>query len=177
MRRDRTPTGAEVALATGELMVRGRREVAAWPGVAANELPALVALVRNAVSELWPRVPPEAARDVMHAAAEMACEGGVRELPAEVAEVYAAGDLIAAADLLDLMAGWLGAGRPEPSPGGFTAPLALASSVAFDRAEDAETLTSLSVLLVLAHVAARDAAERREERAEQVAESGPLDEV
>jgi hypothetical protein len=174
MDRDRPPTGADVALATGELMVRGRRAVAAWPDVAPNTLPALVAEVRAAVSELWPRVPPEAARDVMLAAAEMACQAGVTEVPAEVAEVYA-GELDGADGTLSMMRDWLAAGRPEPTNGPFTPPLAFASSVAFDRDEDAETLTSLSVLLVLAHVAARAAAERREEAAEQA--SVPLDDV
>jgi hypothetical protein len=175
MDRDHPPSGADVALATGELMARGRRAVAAWPDVRPNELPALVNEVRITVSELWPRVPPEAARDVLVAAAELACRAGVTEVPAELGEVYA-GELDGAEGMLALTREWLAetyaSDRREATP----PPVAFASSVAFDRDEDAETLTSLAVLLVLAHVAARDAAEARELAEHQAAEPGPLDE-
>jgi hypothetical protein len=160
MDRDNLPTGAAVALATGELMVIARHTVAGLPPT--TEPAAVVAALRAAVGQLWPKVMPEAARDVMVAAAELACECGVTELPADVISRYSGGPLNGADGMIELTGEWLAAGKPEPEPGRFTPPFALASSVAFDRDEDEETLTSLAALLAIAHMAARDRAENEE---------------
>jgi hypothetical protein len=172
MNRDDVPTGAAVALATGELMVTARRTVAMLaPGTGPADA---VAAVRAAVGQLWPKVSPEAARDVMTAAAELACECGVTELPADVADRYV-GQLNGAEGMLDFTGEWLAAGKPEPEPGRFTPSVAFASSVAFDRDEDDETLTSVAALLALAHMALRDRAEDAELGAHQAHEPEPGD--
>lgn len=151
MNRDDLPSGLDVALAFGELMVLGRRTVAALPP---DTVPAAaVAAVRDAVGQLWPKVTPEAARDVLVSAAKLACEHGVTELPAAVVDQYGARQLDGADGMLELTGEWIAAGRPAPSNGPFTPPIALASSVAFDRDEDAETLTSVAALLALSHLA------------------------
>jgi len=152
-----------VALATGELMVAARRTVAALPADAAPA--AVVAEIRSALGQLWPGVPPEAVRDVLISAAELAAELGVTQMPddlsVELAERYP-GQLDGADGMLELTAGWITAGKPT-GPGGFTPPVAFASSVAFDRAEDEETLTSLAALLAVSHLALaeRETAERK----------------
>lgn len=156
------PTGAAIALATGELMVAARRTVTALPADAAPV--AVVAEIRSALGQFWPRVPPEAVRDVLISAAELAAELGVTQMPddlsVELAERYP-GQLDGADGMLELTAEWITAGKPT-GPGGFTPPAAFASSVAFDRAEDEETLTSLAALLAVSHLALaeREAAER-----------------
>lgn len=178
MNRDDMPTGAAVALATGELMVTGRRAVAAYlAGLTADVLAepaAAVAAVRADVEPLWPKVMPEAARDVMIAAAELACDLGVTELPADLADRYA-GQLDGAEGMLELTGEWLAAGKSGPGPGGFTPPVAFASSVAFDRDEDDETLTSLAALLALSHLALADRHADEDGRDDQAHER-PLDE-
>lgn len=155
MNRDTLPGPGSVALATGELMVTARRLTARLPRLAESspeQLAAAVAVVRAGVLELWPQVMPEAARDVMLTCAETACEAGVREVPGAVADMLP-GELDGAAGMLELTAEWIAAGRPERAAGGFAPPYAFASSVAFDRDEDTETLASVSVLLTLAHLA------------------------
>lgn len=165
MRREPIPTPGVVALATGELMVAARRTVATLP--AGTEPRAAVAEMREALSQLWPTVPPESVRDVLIGATELASELGITEVPedlsAELAELYP-GELDGADGMLDLMTEWVNAGRPI-GPGAFTPPVAFASSTAFDRDEDEETLTSLAVLLAISHLALaeREAAEREPE--------------
>jgi hypothetical protein len=156
--RDDPPNGAVIALATGELMVTARRAVAERQAIDPADA---VAAVRAAVGQLWPKVPPEAVRDVMVAAAKMAREFGVTELPATVADQYS-GQLDGADGMLELTGEWIAAGKPAPTNGPFTPPIAFASSVAFDRDEDEETLTSLAALLALAHMAMADRADHEE---------------
>lgn len=176
MNRDDLPTAAAIAVATGELMVAARRTVR--PGM---DLAAAVTEVRAAVTALWPGVMPEAARDVMATAAQMACQYGVTDLPAGLLDHYWSGQLDSAEGLLQLArehaaADWP-ASWPEPQPGPPGQLLAFASSVAFDRAEDEETLTSLSALLALAHLelANREAHQAADLAAHQAAEPGPAD--
>jgi hypothetical protein len=155
MKRDPAPSPAAVALATGELMVTARRLTARLPRLAQSapeQLTAAVTAVRAGILDgLWSKVPPEAVREVMVTTAEMACEAGVTEIPESVAAMLP-GDLDGAEGMLELTREWIAAGRPEPGPGRFTPPSAFAGSVAFDRAEDEQTLASLSVLLTLAHL-------------------------
>jgi hypothetical protein len=148
MNRDDMPTGADVASATADLFAAARRTVAALP-LGADQA-AAVAAVRSALGQLWPKVMPEAVRDVMVSAAQLACEYGVTELPTAVVGQYTAGPLDGAAGMLELTGQWIAEGRPAPANGLFTPPMAFASSVAFDRDEDEETLTSLAALLALA---------------------------
>lgn len=160
MKRDPAPGPGVVALATGELMVAARRTVAALPDTTPA---AVVAELRSALGQLWPRVPPEAVRDVLISAAELAADLGITQMPddlsVELAELYP-GQLDGADGMLELTAEWITAGKPT-GPGGFTPPVAFASSVAFDRAEDEETLTSLAALLAVSHLAL---AERERQR-------------
>lgn len=164
-----------VALATGELMVAARRTVTALPADAAPA--AVVAEIRSALGQLWPRVPPEAVREVLISAAELAAELGVTQMPddlsVELAERYP-GQLDGADGMLELTAEWITAGKPT-RPGGFTPPTAFASSVAFDRAEDEETLTSLAALLAVSHLALaeREAAESEPEPEPDDYDPGP----
>jgi hypothetical protein len=162
MNRDDVPTGAAVALATGELMVTARRLTARLPRLdesAPGQLAAAAAVVRAGVAEIWPKVPPEAARDVMVTSAEMACEAGVTTVPEPVAEMLP-GELDGAEGMLTLTAEWRAETYPSDRRAGvpmgpgvsMPPPVAFASSVAFDRGEDRETLSSLSMLLTLAHL-------------------------
>ena len=168
MNRDDVQAGAVIALATGELMVTARRLTARrltarLPRLnesAPSQVAAAVAVVRAGVAGIWPKIPPEAARDVMVTAAGMACAAGVTTVPEPITEMLP-GQLDAAGGILALTAEW----RAETYPGDRHAgvpmgpgvamppPLALASSVAFDRAEDRETCSSVPVLLTLAHLA------------------------
>ncbi len=68
MNRNDMPTGAAAALATGELMVTARRLTALLPRLGEStpeQAAAAAAVVRAGIAEIWPKVPPEAARDVM----------------------------------------------------------------------------------------------------------------
>lgn len=128
-----------------EAMVSGAAGAAVYglPG-GAGKREAYMA-VRAAVGEVWDRVTPEAARDLLAGAANFAREHGVRAVPSEFAE----DDLSAARALLAL-----GDGMPVRRGRVPTAADLFASSVAFDREEDDETLSSLAVLLALGLVAA-----------------------
>lgn len=142
MKRDPVPSPAEVAIATAEIMTAARRATA--PG--ADPVTA-VASIRDALAPLWPNVPPEAVRDVLVVSGTAAYDHGLRGLPD---------------GLDDQTAGWLmemivdcRTGRlASPGPGGMSPPVAFASSVAFDRSEDAETFETLAVVLALAETAA-----------------------
>jgi hypothetical protein len=54
--------------------------------------------------------------------------------------------------MLQLTAEWVAAGSPDPGAR-FTPPVAYASSAAFDRGEDADTLAAVALLLAVAHPA------------------------
>lgn len=152
MRRDVAPSLGEAEIMMMELLGMAQRTVAGQPsGTAAADA---AAAVRAEVEPVWSHVVPEAARDVMIAAAQLAVGRGVAELPADVAERYGARAVVAAVDMIDLTREWVAAGEPR-APGGFPPPVALASSVAFDRDEDDWTLTSVAVLLALAHLGSR----------------------
>jgi hypothetical protein len=163
MKTDDVPAGAVIALATGELMVTARRLTARLPRLnasAPSQVAAAVAVVRAGVAGIWPKIPPEAARDVMVTAAGMACAAGVTTVPGPITEMLP-GELHAAGGMLALTAEWRAETYPSDRHAGvpmrpgiaMPPPLALASSVAFDRAEDRETCSSVSVLLTLAHLA------------------------
>ena len=104
------------------------------------------AVVREAVTPLWPRTTPEAVADVLVTCADMIVSRGE---PADVLDGW--GDCPVAADMLAITAEWAANGRPAPTNGPFTPPSALASSMAFDRDEDAAVLHGTWVLLALAH--------------------------
>jgi hypothetical protein len=158
MNRNDQPDLAAAAVAIGELLVTARRTVAAYlTAQAAGSVigPAVaVEAVRAAVEPLWPRIPPEAARDVMVSMAAMACEHGVTTVPADVTARYP-GQLDAADGLLELTST---SAPAAAGPHHFTPAAAYASSVAFDRDEDDATLVSLAALAALAHIANRDVA-------------------
>jgi hypothetical protein len=148
--RDAPVTTATVALATGKMMVAARR--AAPPGP--SDPAAAVTAIRAALAPLWPKVPPEAVRDVLATAAEGAAEAGITRIPESITSRYPAyGELIAAVTLLDMAGRWYRAGKPASQPGRPAPHQALASSVAFDRDEDDDTLTALAILLALAFTA------------------------
>jgi hypothetical protein len=142
MDRDTPPDGLVAALMFGELMAAGRRAAIAAPG----DLAEAAAAVQAALTPLWPRVVPEAARDVLITCAQIAVGRGVTELPPAVSN-------ITAATMLELTAGWVAAGSPDPAAR-FTPPAAYASSAAFDRSEDAETFAAVALLMAVAHPAA-----------------------
>ncbi len=142
MDRDTPPDGLVAALMFGELMAAGRRAAIA----ASEDLAEAAAAVQSALTPLWPRVVPEAARDVLTTCAQIAVSRGVTELPATV-------DNVTAAAVLELTAEWAAAGSPGPGAR-FTPPVAYASSAAFDRDEDAGTLAAVALLLAVAHPAA-----------------------
>jgi hypothetical protein len=146
--RDNPPTAEGIALATGEMMVAARR-AAPRPGDPA----AAVAAVRAALAPLWPKVPPEAVRDVLATAAEGAAEGGITQVPEGITARYSYPELITAVTMLDMAGAWHSAGKPAARAGRPAPHVALASAAAFDRAEDEETLTALAVLLALAFTA------------------------
>ena len=142
MDRDTPPDGLVAALMFGELMAAGRRAAIAAP----DDLAEAAAAVQAALTPLWPRVVPEVARDVLTTCAQIAVSRGVTGLPASAGS-------ITAATVLELTAGWVAAGNPGPGAR-FTPPVAYASSVAFDRDEDAGTLAAVALLLAVAHPAA-----------------------
>jgi hypothetical protein len=74
--------------------------------------------VQAALTPLWSRVVPEAARDVLTTCAQIAVNRGVTELPASAGS-------ITAATVLELTAEWVAAGSPGPGAR-FTPPVAYA---------------------------------------------------
>src|SRR5260221_6215101 len=123
------------------------------PDSTPQQVAAAVAVVRAGIGQLWPQVPPEAVCAVLLAAAELAVVAGVSAVPQAAAAGFAAGHLDGADGMLQLTGEWLAAGRPRRRPRGvFAPPFAFATSVAFDRDADDQTLTSLAVLLTLAHL-------------------------
>lgn len=136
MKRDPAPGPAEVALATAEMLTGARR--ATSPG--ADPVAARNA-IRDALTPMWPRVSPEAVRDVLVTAAELAWQRGARSLPDGLA---------------DQTAEWLleMTGQDDvPEAGAIGSARAFASSVAFDRDEDAETFATVAVVLAVAETA------------------------
>lgn len=110
------------------------------------------AAVREAVTELWPRIIPEAVVDVLISCADMIVTRGVITGPNGYVSVLEGWDNCpVAADMLRITAEWAVNGRPAPAGGSFTPPHALASSMAFDRDDDALVLHGTWVLLALAH--------------------------
>lgn len=133
MNRDDPPSGPVIALAMAEMMTAARR--ATSPGA---DPTAAVAAIRAELAPLWPRVPPESARDVLVMAAELAWQHGARSLPDGLA---------------DQTAEWLleMTGQDDvPEAGAIGSARAFASSVAFDRDEDAETFATVAVVLAAA---------------------------
>lgn len=142
MDRDSPPDPLVAALMFGELMAAGKRAaIRQEPGLPAEA----AAAVQDALTPLWPRVVPEAARDVLITCAQIAVNRGITGLSADI-------DNITAATMLELTAEWAAAGSPD-SGARFTPPAAYASSAAFDRTEDAETFAAVAVLLAVAHPA------------------------
>jgi hypothetical protein len=135
VKRDPAPAPAITLAAVAEMTIAARRAII--PG--ARPAGARQAIL-TALRPLWPDVPPEAAREMLVTMAERARACGVRTLPAGVA---------------DQTAGWLLelAGQQGPGPAGMPAVAGLASSVAFDRDEDTQTLTSLATLAAVAFLA------------------------
>ena len=153
MNRDSAPDSASITLATVELLAVARRT---WHTLSANYGLAIgpaVDAMTAALGQLWPSIPPESARDALCSAARAAVTGGITTVPMRDAD-------FTASTLLEMTAEWLAANPGHEvtgAPVGFPAnpPLVFASSCAFDRDEDAETLRSLAVLCVLAEMAAR----------------------
>jgi hypothetical protein len=145
MDRDSPPDPVMTALMFGELMAVGRRAAVYGPG----DLAGAAAAVRAAVLPLWPRVSPEAVRDVLVSCAELAAAAGAG-LPDDDADGVDARGMITARDTLELAAGHAAAGSPSKR---FAPHVAYASSAAFDRDEDAATLDAVCVLIALAHPA------------------------
>jgi hypothetical protein len=155
MDRDNPPVGVTVALQTGELLALAKKATAGLPRLAEQTpagLQSAVHVMATRVAEVWPNVVPETARDVMLAAARIACDAGVRQVPEAILETLPNMQTMTADAVLQLTVEWVDAGEPYPGAG-FTPPVAYASSAAFDREEDEETLVSLAVLLALAHLA------------------------
>lgn len=142
MKRDPAPSPAGVAMATAEIMTAARRAVS--PGA---DPVAAVAAIREALAPLWPTVPPEAVRDVLVVSGTAAYERGIRGLPDGLADRTAEW-------LIEMITDCRAGTLASPGPGGFSPPEAFASSVAFDRDEDAETFATLAVVLALAETAA-----------------------
>ena len=142
MDRDSPPDTLVASLMFGELMATGRRAaIAQEPGLPDEA----AAAVQDALTPLWPRVVPEAARDVLVTCAQLAVSQGITRLPDSAGS-------ITAATMLELTAEWVAAGSPDPGAR-MTPPAAYASSAAFDRTEDAETFAAVALLLAVAHPA------------------------
>ena len=103
MDRDTPADTLVAALMFGELMAAGRRAAIAAP----DDLAEAAAAVQAALTPLWPRVVPEAARDVLTTCAQIAVNRGVTELPASAGS-------ITAATVLELTAEWVGRRQPRP---------------------------------------------------------------
>ena len=136
MNRDQPPhSDAAVAYTVNLMMGAGRRAVTGIP--LADRRPALVlAAVRRDIEPLWQWTNPETARDVMILAARRSWQSGVTSCPEDLAD-----------DSAETMLEFTATTEPDVSP---QDPWAFASSVAFDRDEDAETFQTVCVLLVLA---------------------------
>lgn len=150
MNRDGTPTGAVITMHTTELIVTGRQT---WHKLSANGGLAVVPAVDGiaaALRQLWPSIPPESARDALCIAARAAVVGGITEVPVRDPDFTASTMLELTAELLAADPGHQVTGAPIGPR--MNPPLAFASSCAFDREEDAETLHSLAVLCVLAEM-------------------------
>jgi hypothetical protein len=104
------------------------------------------AVVRKAVTSLWSGTIPEAVADVLAACADMIVSRGD-----SVGILDGWDDCPVAVEMLNVTAAWAADGRPAAASGLLTPPHALASSLAFDRAEDAAVLHGTWVLLALAH--------------------------
>jgi hypothetical protein len=141
MNRDLPPSGAVITLIFAEIMTVGRRAAIA----ASDDLAEAAAAVQAALTPMWPQVIPEAARDVLTTCAQIAVSCGITELSSTVSN-------ITATTMLELTAGWVAAGSPDPGAR-FTPPVAYASSAAFDRSEDAETFAAVALLIAAAHPA------------------------
>ncbi len=122
MTRDLPPAGPMAALMFAEIMATGRRAAIAAPG----DLAEAAAAVQAALTPMWPHVVPEAARDALVTCAQIAVSRGITELPSTVSNITAAA-------MLELTAGWVAAGSPDPGAR-FTPPVAYASSAAFEAA-------------------------------------------
>jgi len=85
MDRGTPPDGLVAALMFGELMAAGRRAAVAAP----DDLAEAAAAVQAALTPLWSRVVPEAARDVLTTCAQIAVSRGVTELPASAGSITA----------------------------------------------------------------------------------------
>jgi hypothetical protein len=149
------PTG--ITMATADVMSTAAR---AWRNLEDRErgdLAHAAGVIERTLSYLWPHIPPETARDVMCIAARDAAIAGTATIPAPLEDMTAE-------CLLEMTAEWLAAhpghqvvndapiGLPEVCP-----PLAFASSCAFDREEDAETLRTVAVLYAVAFAAQKNA--------------------
>ena len=86
------------------------------------------------------------ARDVLVACAQVAVSRGITALPADIEDETAV-------SMLELTAAQPASGSPGTA-GGSAPPVAYASSAAFDRDEDAATLSAIALLMALAHPAA-----------------------
>jgi hypothetical protein len=145
MERDLPPTGPVAVLMFAELMATGRRAALTQePGL----LDEAAAVVQVALTPLWSRVVPEAARDVLVTCAQIAVNDGITRLPDTIGN-------ITARTMLELTAGWVAAGSPDPGAR-MTPPAAYASSAAFDRDEDEETFAAVALLLAVAHPSASE---------------------
>jgi hypothetical protein len=86
------------------------------------------------------------ARDVLVACAQVAVSRGITALPADIEDETAV-------SMLELTAAQPASGSPGTA-GGSAPPVAYASSAAFDRDENAATLSAIALLMALAHPAA-----------------------
>jgi hypothetical protein len=136
--RDQPPHSDEaVAYTVGLMLDVGHNTVTGTPIARRNPAAALAA-VREAIEPFWQWTNPETARDVMIHGARLAWQSGVTSCPEDLAD-----------DSAETMLEFTAATVPDVSP---QAAWAFASSVAFDRDEDAETFQTLCVLLVLAYL-------------------------
>lgn len=147
MKRDTIPSTYEVALMIGELWAMGRRLTDSRPAyheTNAKQLNMSIQIVREGIAKrLWANTPPETVRDILLLTAEICCNSGLSKLPDWL-------DTSHAKWMLEVTQGWIDAGKPTTP--NFSPPYAYASSVAFDRNEDTETLDTVAVLLTIAHL-------------------------
>jgi hypothetical protein len=148
MDRDTPPDTLVATMMFAELMALGARAALFGP----QDLPGAAAAVRAAITPLWPRVAPEAARDVLVASASIAYSHGVTAVPDLPGELTGSSGAVTAGGMLDMTAEWAAA-TPTPAGTRFTPPEAYASSCAFDRDDDAAVLDSVCLLMALAHPA------------------------
>ncbi|HUY51662.1 MAG TPA: hypothetical protein VMV92_39160 [Streptosporangiaceae bacterium] len=140
MNRDEIPDPAAVAAGTVKLMTLARRHAQSVPWLSCS--PRTVRkVILAAVEPAWDSITPEVARDVMITAAEKVLRAGYTITPDEVSDRTAD-------SLLELTRAHQ---RPDADRG-INPPRAFASSRAFDRDADRETLQTVCVLLALAHI-------------------------